>query len=79
MKVDKIAIPFFQVTVLRKTTQGGFSGVCETYTLVSVFVSFKKKKKILILSAASLQKLINWKLGHPRNHQMLFLSDKTKI
>lgn len=45
MKVDKIAIPFFQVTVLRKTTQGGFSGVCETYTLVSVFVSFKKKKK----------------------------------
>ena len=65
MKVDKIAIPFFQVTVLRKSHGGGFSGVCETYTLVSVFVSFKKKKKS-ILSASSLQKLINWKLGHPQ-------------
>lgn len=46
MKVDKIAIPFFQVShCVEKTTQGGFSGVCETSTLVSVFVSFKKKKK----------------------------------
>lgn len=78
MKLDKIAISFFQVTVLRKSHRGGFSGVCETYTLISVFISFKKKT-IIILSASSLQKLINWKLGHPRNHPTLFLSDKTKI
>lgn len=44
MRVDKIAIAFFQVTVLRKSHRGGFSGECETYTLISIFVSFKKKK-----------------------------------
>lgn len=31
MKVDKIAIPFFQVTVLRKSHRGGFSGVCDKH------------------------------------------------
>lgn len=78
MRVDKIAMPFFQVTVLRKSHRGGFSGECETH-IDKHLCLVQKEKKILILSASSLQKLINRKLGYPRNQQMLFLSDKTKI